>query len=80
MSEAVTVPSLMMISIVSEDSLARDTHTHTHTHTRTRTRTHTPVVYVKMCKIAFDFFANKNYNFSLEINNRTYFIECAKCQ
>ena len=30
MSEAVTVPSFIMItSIVSEESLARDTHTHT---------------------------------------------------
>ena len=28
MSEAVTVPSLMMFSIVSEESLVRDTHTH----------------------------------------------------
>ena len=33
MSEAVTLPSLtMMTSTVSEESLARDTHTHTHTH------------------------------------------------
>ena len=72
MSDAVTVPSLMMmISIVSEDSLARDTHTHTHTHT--------PVVYVKVCrKIAYDF-VNTNYNLSLEINNSTYSIGCAKC-
>ena len=31
MSEAVTMPSLMMMT-VSEESLARDTHTHTHTH------------------------------------------------
>ena len=31
-TEAVTVPSLMMITlVVSEESLARDTHTHTHT-------------------------------------------------
>ena len=37
LSEVVTVPSLMMVtSIVSEESLARDTHTHTHTHTRHR--------------------------------------------
>ena len=48
MFEAVTVPSLMMMtSIVSEESLARDrrmharTHTHTHTHTDTHTHTHT---------------------------------------
>ena len=34
MSEAVTVPSLMMVTvIVSEDSLAGDRQTHTHTHT-----------------------------------------------
>ena len=34
MSEAVTVPSLMMMtSIVSKESLARDRHTDTHTHT-----------------------------------------------
>ena len=39
MSEAVTVPSLimmMMTLIVSEDSLARDTETDTHSHTQTR--------------------------------------------
>ena len=51
MSEAVTMPSLMVIltSIVSEESLARDTHahkythyTHTlHTHTTHNTNTHT---------------------------------------
>ena len=34
MSAAVTVLRLMMMtSIVSDQSLARDTHTHTHTHT-----------------------------------------------
>ena len=34
MSKAVTVPSLlMMTSIVSEESLVRDTHTHARTHT-----------------------------------------------
>ena len=34
MSEAVTVPSLMMMPVTaSEELLARDTHTHTHTHT-----------------------------------------------
>ena len=39
MSEAGTVPSLMMTSnsIVSEESLARDTDIHTHTHTHTQT-------------------------------------------
>ena len=48
MPEAITVPSVMMMtSIVSEESLARDTHTygharrHTHTHTHTHTDTHT---------------------------------------
>ena len=49
MSETVTVPSSMvMTSVVFEDSLARDTHcehTHTHkhkhTHERTHARTHT---------------------------------------
>ena len=41
MSEAVTVPSLMMTtSIISEDSLARDTHTHTHTRTHAHTHTY----------------------------------------
>ena len=36
MSETVTVPSsMMMASIVSEESLARDTHTHIHTHGQT---------------------------------------------
>ena len=36
MSEVVTMPSLMMMtSILSEESLLRDTHTHTHTHTHT---------------------------------------------
>ena len=41
---AVTVPRLvMMTSIVSEESLARDTHTHTQTrtHTLAHTDTHT---------------------------------------
>ena len=39
MSAAVTVPSLMMMSsIVSEESLERDTQTHTDTHTLTRAR------------------------------------------
>ena len=36
MAEAVTMPSLMMTpSIVSEESLARDTHTDRHTYTQT---------------------------------------------
>ena len=35
MSEAVTVPTLMMISIVSEESLARNTDRHTETDTDT---------------------------------------------
>ena len=43
MSEAVTVTSLMMMtSILSEESLARDTHPHTNTHTdATHTQPHT---------------------------------------
>ena len=41
MSETVIVLSLMMMTaIVSEESLARDTHTHSHTHTHTHTYTH----------------------------------------
>ena len=36
-----------MISIVSEESLAKDTQAHTHTHARTHTHTQTQVVYVK---------------------------------
>ena len=60
MSEAVTMPNcIMMTSIVSEESLARDTHTHRdihsdtyrHTHTHTHTHTHrdcdSGVLYVK---------------------------------
>ena len=53
MSEAVTMPSLMMmISTVSEESLARDARTHTsmYTCTHTHTHTHTRVVYVKFAK------------------------------
>ena len=43
-SEAVTVPNLtMMTSIVSEESLVRDTHTQTW------------VVYVNIFKVAYDF-------------------------
>ena len=39
-SDAVTVPNLMMITlIVSEVSLARDTHKHRHRHTHTHTHT-----------------------------------------
>ena len=46
MPEAVTVPCLMMISIISEESLARaDRPTHTHTHS---------LAYVKK-KINLDF-------------------------
>ena len=42
MSDIVTVPSLMMMTlIVSEKSLARDTHTDTHTQTDTHTHTQT---------------------------------------
>ena len=45
MSEAVSVPSLMMMtSTVSEESLARDTHTETHTDSGS-------VVYVKIYKV-----------------------------
>ena len=50
MSEAVTVPSLMMVtSIVSEESLLTQArthahmHAHTHTHTHAQTDTHTQV-------------------------------------
>ena len=49
MSGAVTSVR-MMTSILSEESLARDTRTHTHT--RTHARTHNRVVYVKICKAA----------------------------
>ena len=48
MSEAVTVPSLMMMTLtVSEESLAKDTHTrtlactHTNTHAYSHAHTHT---------------------------------------
>ena len=45
MSESVTVPSLMMMtSIVSEESLARDTHTHTRTRTHTHVHIHAHTV------------------------------------
>ena len=41
MSEAVTVPNEMkMTLIISDESLARDTRTHIHTHTHTLTNTH----------------------------------------
>ena len=47
MTEAVTVPSLMMMtSTVSEESLVRDTHTYTHTYTHTGTDF--CVVYLKL--------------------------------
>ena len=46
MSDAFTMPkSMMMASIVSEDSLARDTHRQTDTQKDRQTR----VVYVKIC-------------------------------
>ena len=65
MSEAVTVPSLMMVtsrgSIVSEELLARDMHTHTHRLAG--------VIYVKFYKVAYDF-ANKNEN------SRSSYITC----
>ena len=63
MSEAVTVPSLMMMtSTVSEESLARDTHTDRHTpHTDRQSR-----FYLKSCKVTYDF-ANKNT--SCELGN-----------
>ena len=52
MSEAVTVPSLkMMTSTVSEESLETDRHTDRHTHRLV-------VVNVKTCNLAYDF-ANK---------------------
>ena len=56
MSEAVTMPTLMMTSIVSDESLARDTHTHTHTHTRTHIHTHTlaPSI-LNLFKVVSDF-------------------------
>ena len=52
MSQAVTVPSLTMMTSQQflRKSLARDTHT-THTH-----HTHTQVVYVKICKVAYDIY------------------------
>ena len=44
MSEAVTVPSLTLLtSTVSEESLARDTHTDTHRNTHRHTDTHTHI-------------------------------------
>ena len=48
MSDAVTMPNLMMTIIVSEESLARDRQTdaRTHVHTHTRTHTHTQVGYL----------------------------------
>ena len=59
MSEAVTVPCLMMMtSIVSEESLVREMHIHTHIHMHARIHTETWVVYVKICKVVNDF-ANK---------------------
>ena len=47
MSETVTVPSLMMMTlIVSEESLARDTDTHTHTQAQSGL----------IFKVAYDFY------------------------
>ena len=57
MSDAATVPSfMMMISIVSEESLARtdrqtDRQTHTHTHTLTHTIHTHELVYVNFFKV-----------------------------
>ena len=54
MFEAVTMPNLMMTSIVSDESLARGTHTHTHTNTHIQTHTHIQIhtdfghVYLKL--------------------------------
>ena len=54
MSEAVTIPSLMMVALmVSEESLARDRQTDRHTQTHTR-----GLVKIKMFKIAY-YFENK---------------------
>ena len=51
MSESVTVPSLMMmILIVSEESLVRDTHIQTDRQTR--------VAYSNICKVAYNFANN----------------------
>ena len=67
--EAVTVPSLMMMPLIlSEESLARDTHTHTQTdrhtdrqtHTHTRTDIQTLASSILNCfKVAYDFENNK---------------------
>ena len=44
-SEAVTVPSLMIMTLtVSEESLARDTHTHRRTYTHRDIHTHMVLV------------------------------------
>ena len=49
--EAVTVPSLTMMTLtVSEESLVRDRHRHTHIDR---------VVYLKICKVAYDQANNK---------------------
>ena len=48
MSEAVTMPSSMMMTlIVSDESRAKGTHTNTHTHAHTHTHTHFCLVYLK---------------------------------
>ena len=42
MPEAITVPSLMIMTLIlSEESLARDRRTYTHTNRRARARAHT---------------------------------------
>ena len=56
MSEAVNMPSLMMMTL--EESLVRDTHTHTHTHIHTHTHTHKHT-HTHNLQMTYDF-ANKN--------------------
>ena len=65
MSEAVAVPSLMIMALtVSEESLARDmTYIQTHRHKHTDTNTQTRVVYVNIFKVAYDFENKKNRRF-----------------
>ena len=57
MSEAVTVPGLMLItSSVSKESLARDRQTDTHTHGQTDRHS---LVYINLFKVLRDY-ENKN--------------------
>ena len=57
MSEAVTMPSVMtMTSIVSEESLARDTYTNSHRHTDFG------IVYIKLFKVLSDFVGTTSVN------------------